>query len=180
MPVGPPADDDESQPCRALRRIGLRLGALERSEDALAQPNGVVDALEPGRDRLPFRMIEVRVPRPGRDDQVIVRDFHPAVGDDDPCRHVHPLHLGHQHGGVALARKQPPDRRRDVGGRERGGRDLIEQRLEEMVVGAVEHRELDVGAPEGTGRVQSSESAADDYHAWFAVFSHPERLSHVR
>ena len=47
--------------------------------------------------------------------------------------------LGHQHRGVALPAQDVPDRPRDLGRRERRGRDLIQQGLETMVVMPIEH-----------------------------------------
>jgi hypothetical protein len=54
------------------------------------------------------------------------------------------------------------DRRGDVPLGEHPGRDLVEQRLEEVVVGAIDHHHLDRRAPQGLGGEQPGEPAADD------------------
>ena len=85
----------------ALVRVVGQLGALERREDALTQPDRVVDALEAGRVCLPFGMAEVRVTRAGRDDQEVIREFAAGLVDDDPPRDVHPLDVRHEHSAFA-------------------------------------------------------------------------------
>jgi len=53
------------------------------------------------------------------------------------------------------------DRVRDVAGREAGRRDLVEQRLEEVVVAAVDHGQPDGGAGKLARRRQAPESGPD-------------------
>ena len=45
--------------------------------------------------------------------------------------------------GVGLPAQDVADRRRDLALGEDPGRELVEQRLEQVVVGAVDHRDLD-------------------------------------
>ena len=83
-------------------------------------------------------------------------------------RHRSLVHLRQQHRDVLLLAQDPADRRRDVAGRQRRGRHLIEQRLEQVVVVAIEQRDPDRRAGERARRVEAAESAADDDDAWSA------------
>ena len=90
----------------------------------------------PGADRFPLVMTEIGVPRAGRDDQIVVGNA-PL-----PDQHIARLginggHAAEQDGGVALAPQDAADRLRDVRRREARRRDLIEQRLEQMVVAPI-------------------------------------------
>ena len=67
---------------------------------------------------------------------------------------------------VALPAEYAADRRRDLALREDPGRELIEQRLEQMVVGAVYERHLDRSAAQESRREQPAEAAADDHYPW--------------
>jgi hypothetical protein len=57
------------------------------------------------------------------------------------------------------------DRVGDLARREARRGDLVEQRLEDVVVGAVQNRDVKRGAVERASRVQASESPADDDYA---------------
>src|SRR3712207_9393008 len=48
-----------------------------------------------------------------------------------------------QHGRVALPAKRLPDGHRDLAGRHDGRGDLVEQRLEQVVIGAIDDRDVD-------------------------------------
>ena len=75
-------------------------------------------------------------------------------------------HVGEQHRDVLLVAQHPPDRRGDVARRQRRRRDLVQQRLEEMVVVAVDQRDADRRARERPRRVEAAEAAADDHDVW--------------
>jgi hypothetical protein len=49
-------------------------------------------------------------------------------------------------------------------GRERCGADLIQQRLEQMVIALIDDRELDVGSEQTLRNRQAAEAGADDDH----------------
>ena len=63
---------------------------------------------------------------------------------------------------VALPARNLPQRRRDLDRREGAGCDLVDERLEEVEVLAVDERHLDVGAAEAADRQQAAEAAAHD------------------
>jgi len=54
------------------------------------------------------------------------------------------------------------DGHRDVGRVQRGGRDLVKEGLEEMVIAAVQERHLDGRLAERAGRGQASEPTSND------------------
>src|SRR5215471_12764033 len=58
--------------------------------------------------------------------------------------------------------KNPANRRRDVARRQRGRRHLIEQRLKDVMVVAIEQRHLHGRTGEHSRRVESSKATADD------------------
>src|SRR5581483_10366246 len=63
----------------------------------------------------------------------------------------------------AAAAEHLPERRRDLDRRERAGRDLVGERLEEEEVLAVDERDVDaVRAPQAAGGEQPGEPSADD------------------
>ena len=106
-------------------------------------------------------MAEVRVRRAGRDDQVVVRHRSRSV---TTMRRdgIDRADVGQQHLDVRLMPQNPADRRRDVAGRQRRRRHLIEQRLEDVMVVTVEQRDANRRPGERARRVESAESAADD------------------
>ena len=73
--------------------------------------------------------------------------------------------LGEQHAGVVLPAQDAAQRRRDLGLGEDARRHLVEQRLEQVVVGAVDQRDLDRRAAQRARGGQAAEAAADDQDA---------------
>ena len=108
-------------------------------------------------------MPEVGVPGAGRDDQVVVRDRFP-IRDDRPRRVIEAAGLRQQHLHVGLPPQDPPNRRGDVGRRQRRGRHLIKQRLKQVVIVSIDDRDADGRRGERSRRVETAEPAADDDH----------------
>lgn len=155
--------------CEQPASLGLVLGdvgTLERAEDAAAQLEGVLDRLEAGRVLLPGVIAEVAVSCTRRDDEVVVVDG--AVGAvEGPGRHrargeVDVRHLGHADRDVVLVTEDPAQRWCDLAGGEAAGRDLVEERLEAVVVGALEERHAHRRAPEPTHDSKAGEPTTDD------------------
>ena len=122
--------------------------------------------LQPGRDGRPFRVVEIGVVGAGRDDERVVGD-RSAVGDQD----LAPLgiqtdRLAEDDRRVALLAQDRAQRLGDVARRQRPGRDLVEQRLEQVEIAPVDERQPDLGIdPEAARGVQAGEPATDDDHA---------------
>ncbi len=98
--------------------------------------------------------------------------------------------IGEEHLGVLLPSKQPADRRGNVGGGDRRCRHLIQQRLEDVVVRTIQHRQIDGRIAKRACRVEATEASADDddvraFHVrkltrWGALRLLAERSRNVR
>ncbi len=137
------ADQDKGQ--QALAYLGIRHGfrLFEGEQHAAADRCGVVDRFEARGQPRPVIMAEIGVLRPGRQDQIIVALVRPKACLDPPRCHVDADHLVEQHRGVPLIAQNRPDRLRNIGRRQCRCRYLVEQRLEQMVIAAVDHRHID-------------------------------------
>ena len=71
--------------------------------------------------------------------------------------------LRHQHRGVLLPAQDVTNRPRHIGGRERRGGDLIEERLEAVVVLLVDQNDIERRAGERFRRIKSPETGADNH-----------------
>jgi hypothetical protein len=115
-------------------------------------------------------MAEIRVRGAGRDNQKIVGQF--AVRQDQLLAgEIDTGGFGQQHLDVLLAPENPANRRRDVSRRQRSHRDLIQQRLEHVMVPPIHDRDLNRLAAQRTRRIQPAEAAADDYHTTHRIIS---------
>ena len=156
-PRRPTADDDEGQQPELFVGRRLPFRRLERQQHAPPDLQRVVERLQAGRALGPFAVAEVRMRRAGGDDQVVVGMMRPAFSPtlrrppllSHPTPQLQPLRrrdvrprrrrdVREQHRDVLLPAQHPADRRRDVAGRQRGRGDLVEERLEQMVVVAIE------------------------------------------
>ena len=160
---GPAAGDDERQPLGPPRGVVLALGRLEGDQDPSPDLERVIDRLEAGRVAGPLVVAEVREPGAGGDDEGVVGD-RPAVGHGDlALRRIDPDRLAEEDGGVPVASQDRAERLRDVAGRDRAGRDLVEQRREQVEVAAVDDGQVDARVPaELAGGVEPAEAAPDD------------------
>ena len=159
------ADDDEGQQRRAPLRIAFALGVLEGDQDAAPQRGGVLQRLQPGRERLPFVMAEIGVAGAGGEHQRVVGQRVAAIQRHAARRGVHAGHRGEQGRDLRTAAQQIADRPGDLRGRQRRGGDLIEQRLEQMMVAPVDQRDRDRRAVKPVHRLQAAETGADDHDA---------------
>jgi len=159
---GPASNDDESLQRLASRLVLRALRLLESQQKAISDVERVLDALETRRQLLPLRVPEVRVPSSRRRNQIIVRKLHVAIVEHhDAAGSVDGSGLTQKHRGVPLIAKQPTDRYSDVARRERGARHLIQKRLEEVVVRAVNDRQVNRGALEAPRRREATKTTAD-------------------
>ena len=77
-------------------------------------------------------------------------------------RDIEVHHLSEQYGRILMRTQYSPQRRRDFPGRQRAGRCLIEQRLKEVKIAAVDQRNLHRCMAQRFSRIQTAESSADD------------------
>jgi hypothetical protein len=88
--------------------------------------------------------------RTAGDDQAVVRDLAPssnALDDEAAGVEIDADDFAEDDGRVPLVPEDVADRRCDVALRQNPRRNLVEQRLEQVVIRPVDHREVDVGAP---------------------------------
>ncbi len=167
-PGGAGADDDEGeQVVDVLTAQRPQLGHLEGPEDPAAQLQRVVDALHAGRELGELVVAEVGLPRAGGHDQRVVGHGGLAaedLGGDRPVAEVDVGDRAQQDLRVLLAAEDLAGRRGDLALGEDPGRDLVEQRLEEVVGGLGHHGHLDVAATQLLGAEEPAEAGADDDH----------------
>ena len=93
------------------------------------------------RERRKLVVTEITVRSTSRQDQIVIlkRRVRPSkiVDEHVAASGIHSGDLCHGHCHVALATEQMPDRRGDVTRCQHGSRDLIEQRLEEVMIRSV-------------------------------------------
>src|SRR6266404_4421472 len=161
----------------------LTLGQFEGQENATSDFERIFDRLETGGQRLPLFVTEVGVGCPGGDDQKVVIE-HLLFRDDFLLFQVEIEDFFKQHLNVGVASQYPADGRRYFAGREAGGRDLVEQRLEGVMIFPVNDCDLNGEAGDAAGGGEASETGAHDHHSryGFAFYLHlsvicRERLS---
>jgi hypothetical protein len=161
----PPITTKVSQSARSW--VGRDLGHLELGQDPVAQVPRVLDRLHPGGELGDVVVAEVRVGRARGDDEGVVGQSESAPVRSAPVHelllHVDVGHLAQHRADVGHPADHPAQRGRDRPGRQDPGGDLVEQRLEEVVVGAVDERDVHEGAVEGARGVQPPEPAADHH-----------------
>ena len=84
---------------------------------------------------------------------------------------VDAAHRGLVHGGVRLVVEQVAQRVPDRGRLQQVGGDLVQERLERVVVVLVDDRDVDVGVLELAGGADAPEAAAEDEHVGTARVS---------
>ena len=115
----------------------------------------------------PVVVAEVRVARAAGDDEGVVVERQVAAVRQAAHRHpprvqVEAVDLAEHDARVSLAAQDLPQGHRDLDRRERAGRDLVGERLEEIEVLPVDERHLDRGAPEAADCEQPAEASSDD------------------
>ena len=168
---GTGTDHHEGQPLVARRGIVLELRRLERVQDAAANGRRVLEGLQPGGEPFPVVATEVVVTDARRQDQRVVGKV-AVSAPNAAARDVEIDDFFEQHLDVRLASEDGTERRGDVGGRQHPRRHLIEERLEHVMVAAVEERHLDRGATERLRDPKAREAPADDHNSMDLVRAH--------
>ena len=150
-PVGPPPITTKVRRARRSAPSSRALRRLEGEQDAAADLERVLQRLESRGEPLPLVVAEVRVARAGGEDEGVVGEG-ALVEDDAPAREVHRPDLREEDAHARGVAQDGAQRHRDVGGGERGRRDLVEERLEEVMVAAVHEGHANVAARERAAR----------------------------
>lgn len=145
------ADHGKTQPGCACGQVGLGFGALEGEQQLAPQHQRVVQRLQAGRMLGPVIVAEVGMGGAGGQQQHVVAE-RAAVGE-------HHLTAGRcdfgdvaeQHFDIALLAQDVAQRRGDIRCRQAGGGDLVQQRLEQVMVLAVDQGDADAGIVECAG-----------------------------
>ena len=96
------------------------------------------------------------------DDQRVVFEGG-AVGERDaPRLRIDVDDFTHQDAGVLLAAQHGAQRRGDLAGGQRAGRALVQQRLKQVVIAAVDQRHVDGRGLQSPNREEAAEATADD------------------
>ena len=147
-----------------VRVAGCDGRLLESRKDAVAKAQCVVEGLQPRGRLRPGGVAEIARLRPSGDDQLVI--WHRmAVAQDALAMRVHAGHCRHQHVGTLRRGNDATQRRGDIRWRKRRRRDLVQQRLEQVMVVGLDDREIDI-APmlESQRRLQAAEPSADHHH----------------
>jgi hypothetical protein len=162
-PGGPSPDDGNRHEPAPLGGIGREFRAFEIREHGPAHALGIGERLQRKRVLRPFAPAEVRGARPGGEQHVVEVIARTRATRRVLARRVHRHDLVHQYRHIAGILENLADRAGDIRGRERGRRHLIEQRLEEMMIGPVHKRDIEAGVPrEGARAFQTRKSSAND------------------
>jgi hypothetical protein len=160
---GAATDDHESEETRPFGRIFHHFRPFEGEQETPPDLGRVGDVLEAGRERRPIVMAEVGMGRSRGEHEIVVGEIEFA-GVHAPRRDVDPGHPRHDHAHVLLMPHDGADRPSHIRGRQRRGCDLIEKRLEAMVVVGVDQRHVDVDLGKRLARFEAAETGADDHH----------------
>ena len=148
-------------------RIFLRLRLLERLQNPVSDGDRIRKILESGREAFELVVAEIAAARAGREDQIVVLDDD-ALAVQRVDEHASPIAVDtgdfpKEHRGVSLLPQNPANRRADLPRTEDGRCDLVEERLEQVEVAAVDH--LGIGLAERFRGGQAAEAPAHDHHA---------------
>ncbi len=168
------ADDDEGQLGAALFRVSFLLGTLESQQHPPPDRGRVLKRLQAGRKLFPLILAEIGVARAGGEHQRVVADRASVSELHLLCGGIHPGDGGEQRGDLLVLSDQMADRPRDLGGRQRRRRDLVEQGLEKMMVALVDDGDAHRRLHHRLGEFQAAEPGADNNDM---MFSHGSPLA---
>ena len=141
------ADHDDGQPSLFLDGVGRRFGHLERAEDTAPDLERVIDRLHSRGVQRELVVTEVRLTDARGHDQAVVGHFDRSVEragrEDDAPVEIEAGDFGELDANVLVALQRVAQRHRDLTLGENGGGDVVQQRLEQMMVAPVEEHDVD-------------------------------------
>ena len=171
---GAPADDHEGEPRGAQGCVAFSLGALEGKQDAAPDRGRILERFQSRGEGLPLVVAEIGVARAGREHERVVADA-PAVLQQHLARgRIDSRGRAEQGGDVLAPAKELTDRPGDFRGGERCRPDLVEQRLEQMVVALIDDGDAYTRGLQSLCDGESAEAAADDHHMMRGDRAHGE------
>ena len=157
------ADNDEGEQAHPLGVILNHFRPLEGEQKPPPDLGRVGDVLEPGRKRRPVVMAEIGMGRSRGEHQIVVGKVDLA-GVDAARREVDRGHPRHGDAGILLLPQDGADRPGDVGWRQRGSGDLVEQRLKTVMVVGVDDHHVGIDIRKCLGCLQAAEAGSGDDH----------------
>lgn len=120
--------------------INASFGPLERAQQPFPYREGIGERLQYRGMVCPLVVPEEAIAATRGEDQIVVRHTLPQIRQNLAGVIIDAGHVVEQRRDVRAPRDQRAGRGRDVRGCECRGSDLVEQRLEDMMVGAVDQR----------------------------------------
>jgi hypothetical protein len=164
-PVGPAPTTTKVSARATSAGVVAELGTLEGGEDAAAQLQGVVDGLHARGELGEVVVAEVRLPGACGDHQAVVgqRRRGALAGEREGAGvGVDVQHVPEQDAGVRLTAQDLAGGGCDLAlGQDAGGH-LVQQRLEQVVDGPADQRDVDVGVRELLDGEEAAEAGAHD------------------
>ena len=167
----PAPDDGDRQQPRGLSGIRSHLCAFECQQESPPDRDRVIQRLESWRMLSPFVVPEIAVGRAGCKHEPVVCDGRRSERDDLP-RAINGSDFAHQHARIVLAPHQAAHGPGDVGWRKPGTRNLVQERLEKVVILAVNQRDIGVDTAQAVGGGEAAETRANDDDSSFCHVSH--------
>ena len=164
---GASADNGKGQPGFPTTGVGLPLGLLKSAQDAASDGEGIAQGFETRRVLGPVVATEIAVRGARGDNQAVIVQVLAAIQDHAARGRVDGGDLAHEHGQATvfdLLAQDVADGGGDGRCRQASRGHLVQQRLKQVVVGAVDHDHVDMGAGQCLGRFQTTKAAADDDH----------------
>ncbi len=160
--------------------LGLRL--LECPQNLVPGRDGIRQALQSRCDLLVLVVAKVAGPRARRENEVIVRNRHlfpiGRVDEDGLAIHVHPRHFSKDDRGIELPPEDLADRRSDLPGGEDGRRHLVQQRLKQVVIRAIDQEDTRLCLPQRLGGPETPKASPHDDDPGNAIIHGFPDLSH--
>ena len=161
-PGRPGTDQREREPAGPLRGVAGRLGHLERPEHAAPDGQRVSQRLHAGREGGELVVPEVGLLHAGGHDQEVIAVLGLAAerpgGQHAAAPGIDTGHLRQFAVDVAVVPEQVAQRSGDLSLGQDAGRALVQQRLEQVVLGAADEGHLDRRAPQRPDGEQAGEA----------------------
>src|SRR5262245_35427004 len=159
----PTTDDNEGQEAFAFNKVCGRFRSFKSQEDTPTNRSGIFQSLQSWRVFRPLVFAKIKVAHPNCDDERVIRKT-PDVRDYFFLFDIKAGNVRQENSSVLLSAKYGTEGCSDVGGRKRTCRNLIKERLEEVVIVSIQQGDFESGGMQFLGRDQARESAADDEH----------------
>ncbi len=156
-------DHHKCQPGLPFIGVDLALGKFKRRKNPPANLQRIADAFQAWRILRPVVVAEVRMPGAGGDNQIIVRKL-AVVRRHHLAIQVDRRGLDQQYFDVLLMSEDAANRRSNIAGIEARCGHLVQQRLKQVMVPAIEQRDLDGLAGQLLGSVQPTKATSNDHN----------------